>query len=124
MRTCAFLPHTDLGNLERFLKRHGRDFLFVEQWGWLAWDGRRWNRDMAISLLGRAVQDTMRTIQEEADLIRESGIKEPPMPLWDAEQARAHEQQQRSRYDRVVSDKRGVITLFSDTIAKWGRTSA
>jgi len=123
MRTCAFLPHTDLGNLERFLKRHGRDFLFVEQWGWLAWDGRRWNRDMAISLLGRAVQDTMRTIQEEAELIRESGIKEDPMPLWDAEQVRAHEAQQRSRFDRIVSNKRGVITLFSDTIAKWGRTS-
>jgi putative DNA primase/helicase len=77
-RACAFLPQTDLGNLERFLKRHGRDFLFVEAWGWLAWDGRRWNRDMAMALLGRAVQDTMRAIQAEADLIRDSGVPMPP----------------------------------------------
>lgn len=122
-RECAFLPHTDLGNLERFLKRYGRDFLFVEQWGWLAWDGRRWNRDMAVALLGRAVQKTVRAIQEEAQLIAESGVPEAPLELLDAEAKREHEARQRSKYDRVVSTKRGEITLFSDTIAKWGRTS-
>lgn len=77
-RECAFLPQTDLGNLERFLKRHGRDFLFVEAWGWLAWDGRRWNRDMALPLLGRAIQETMRAIQEEAEFVRASGVPFPP----------------------------------------------
>jgi putative DNA primase/helicase len=77
-RECAFLPQTDLGNLERFLKRHGRDFLFVAAWGWLAWDGKRWNRDMAEALLGCAVQETMRSIQAEADFIRESGVPMPP----------------------------------------------
>jgi putative DNA primase/helicase len=52
-RKCAFHPLTDLGNLERFLERFGRDFLFVEAWGWLAWDGRRWNREMALRCLPR-----------------------------------------------------------------------
>jgi putative DNA primase/helicase len=75
---CAQLPQTDLGNLERFLKRFGRDFLYVEAWGWLAWDGARWNRDMALALLGRAVQQTTRLIQDEAALIRESGVPFPP----------------------------------------------
>jgi putative DNA primase/helicase len=75
---CALLPQTDLGNLERFLKRYGRNFLYVEAWGWLAWDGARWNRDMALALLGRAIQNTMRTIQDEAALVRESGVPFPP----------------------------------------------
>lgn len=78
VRECAFLPLTDLGNLERFLKRFGADFLNVEAWGWLAWDGKRWNRDMALPLLGAAVHKTMRAIQDEAALIRESGVPFPP----------------------------------------------
>jgi len=123
-RACAFMPQTDLGNLERFLKRHGDDFLFVEAWGWLAWDTRRWNRDMALALIGRAVQDTMRAIQEEADLIAESGIPDEPMALFDAEQLRAHEAQQRGKLDRIVKRNRdGSVVLFSEMIAKWGRTS-
>ena len=123
-RECAFLPHTDLGNLERFLRRNGHDFLYVEQWGWLAWDGRRWNRDMAVSLLGRAIQDTMRAVQEEAELVRSSGIPDPPMALWDATQLAAHEEQQKGKLDRVVKTNRdGSVVLLSDTIAKWGRTS-
>lgn len=124
-RRCAFFPQTDLGNKERFLARFGRDFLFVEAWGWLAWDGRRWNRDMAMALLGRAVQATVRAIQDEAELVRESGIPEPAMDLWDESQRRAHEIQQRNRLDRIVKQnaRTGEITYLSDTIAKWGRTS-
>ena len=123
-RECAFLPHTDLGNAERFLKRFGRDFLFVEAWGWLAWDGRRWNRESAMALLGRAAQDTMRAIQDEAELIHSTGVPTDPLPLYDAEQVRAHEEQQKGKLDRVVKVARdGTVTLLSDTIAKWGRTS-
>jgi putative DNA primase/helicase len=37
---------TDLGNAERFVAEHGRDFLFCTPWKkWLAWDGTRWERD-------------------------------------------------------------------------------
>lgn len=83
-RRCAFRPLTDLGNLERFLERHGADFLYVEAWGWLAWDGRRWNRDMAMPLLARAAQATVRAIQDEADFVRRSGVPFPD-PLGDIE---------------------------------------
>lgn len=122
-RECALLPQTDLGNLQRFLKRYGRDFLYIEAWGWLAWDGKRWSRDLAVPMLGRAVQDTMRAIQEEADLIRESGVPEPPSGTFDAAQLAAHEAQQRGKLDRVVKVTRDAVTMLSDTIAKWGRTS-
>ena len=50
---CAFLPRTDLGNAERFVRRFGHDFLFVAEWGWLAWDGRRWNGAEADAILAR-----------------------------------------------------------------------
>lgn len=83
-RRCAFHPLTDLGNLERFLDRFGRDFLYVEAWGWLAWDERRWNRDMAVPLLAQAAQRTVRLIQDEADFIRSSGVPFPD-PLGDVE---------------------------------------
>jgi len=122
-RECAFLPQTDLGNLERFLKRHGRDFIYVEAWGWLAWDERRWGREMAMAKLGRAIQDTMRAIQDEAKLIRESGVMPDIMEMWDDEQKAEHRREHAGKLDKVLSVKRGVVTLLSDSIAKWGRTS-
>ncbi|MES1985491.1 MAG: phage/plasmid primase, P4 family [Pseudomonadota bacterium] len=82
---CARFPMTDLGNLERFLARFGGDFLCVAAWaesatspGYVAWDQNRWNRSMADSLFGRAAQQTMRLIQDEADFIRASGVPFPP----------------------------------------------
>jgi putative DNA primase/helicase len=68
-RACASLPRTDLGNAERFVKRHGKDFLFVSEWGWLAWDGRRWNASEADAILARAVHETIRAILQEADAL-------------------------------------------------------
>ncbi len=82
---CARYPMTDLGNLERFLARYGQDFLCVAAWaesssspGYIAWDKTRWNRSMADALFGRAAQETMRLIQDEADFIRASGVPFPP----------------------------------------------
>lgn len=69
---CAFLPRTDLGNAERFVRRFGHDFLFVAEWGWLAWDGRRWNGAEADAILARAVHETIRFIRFEADALRGS----------------------------------------------------
>jgi putative DNA primase/helicase len=123
-RECALLPQTDLGNLERFLKRFGGSFLYVKAWDWLVWDGTRWNRNMAVSRLGRACQATVRLIQEEAAYIRESGVPEEAQPGWDASQLAAHEAQQKGKLDRVVKVMRdGTVILLSDTIGKWGRTS-
>ncbi|WP_161633924.1 phage/plasmid primase, P4 family [Sphingobium sp. C100] len=82
---CARYPMTDLGNLERFMARCGHDFLCVAAWaesssspGYIAWDGTRWNRSMADALFGIAAQKMVRSIQDEADLIRASGVPFPP----------------------------------------------
>jgi putative DNA primase/helicase len=116
-RKCAFRPHTDLGNLERFLERYGGDFLYVEAWGWLRWDGRRWNRDMAAALLSYSVQQTVRAIQGEAAFIRESGWKrdEAPMLFKDQERDRG--------LDYIAKWKGKEAISFSATIAAWGRNS-
>lgn len=70
--SCAKLPRTDLGNAERFVRRHGKDFLFVSEWGWLAWDGRRWNASEADAILARAVHETIRAIALEADALKDT----------------------------------------------------
>lgn len=122
-RRCAFLPQTDLGNLERFLARFGSDFLYVEQWGWLAWTGKRWSRELAVPLLGHAVQQVMRAIQEEAKLIADSGLPEPALEMWDASQKAAHAEQQKGKLDRIAKWRGKEPVLLSATIAAWGRTS-
>lgn len=67
---------TDLGNAERFVKRFGGDFLFVPEWGWLAWDGRRWNGTEAEAILARAVHDTVKAIKREAAALEASDLDE------------------------------------------------
>lgn len=52
--------------------RHGDSFLWVPEWGWLAWDGKRWNRHQADGLLARAVHDTIMAIRDEARALAES----------------------------------------------------
>ena len=36
---------TDLGNARRLVRLYGHDLRYVEAWGWLAWDGKRWSKD-------------------------------------------------------------------------------
>lgn len=57
---------TDLGNAQRFVARFGRNFFYVAEWGWLAWDGRRWNTKDAEAILSKAVHNTVKAIATEA----------------------------------------------------------
>lgn len=47
---------TDLGNGKRFAAMHQGRALYVSQWGWLLWDGRRWARDEDGGAMRLAVQ--------------------------------------------------------------------
>lgn len=82
---CAWLPRTDLGNAERFLKRYGDSFLYVEQWGWLAWDGKRWNLHEADAILARQVHLTIKAIAREAKAFKASEFDimvDPKKGIW------------------------------------------
>jgi putative DNA primase/helicase len=62
-------PATDMGNANRFIRRHGRRFRHVREWGWLWYDGKRWSREGAQGRLERAVQDTVRAIADEIEAL-------------------------------------------------------
>lgn len=147
-RECAFMALTDQGNLERFVKRFGGDFRHVEAWGWLAWDGCRWNRERANSLIGRAIRMTMRAIQDEGDFIRASGVVIegflPPSKLaalrahigdarifheiegdfYDIHESIVEPEIAAGALDRLIEIKStGRVVMLSDKIRAWGRTS-
>lgn len=52
---------TDSANAEAVVREHGKGYLFVIQWSaWIAWDGRRWNREGARGKLAESIKHTMR----------------------------------------------------------------
>lgn len=107
----AFFPLTDLGNAERFRERYRDKLLWCPAIGWLCWDGRRWSRDGADDLVKIAEHDTVRAIQSEAVIVKESGNKDDPDADEDAR-------------DFVFDEKRdGTLVMYSDKIAAWGRAS-
>lgn len=92
---CARLPLTDLGNAERFTRRFRDRLRYCAAIGWLAWDGRRWERDEAEHRVKLAEHATVRAIQAEAQALRDSGD------------------------DVQISSGK----WWSDKLAAWGRTS-
>lgn len=103
----AFFPLTDLGNAERFRERYKNRLKWCKALGWLAWDGKRWSRDNADSLVKIAEHDTVRAIQFEADAVRDSG----------------RDDIEEDGRDFVVEPDEDEPVLYSDKIAKWGRAS-
>lgn len=60
------LNHTDLGNAQRLVNRHGKDLRFCHPWGkWLVWDDSRWRIDDTGAVL-RLAKETVRSIYAEA----------------------------------------------------------
>lgn len=98
-KELAFFPQTDLGNAERFARRYKNRLIHVQAIGWLAWDGRRWAREGADNLVSKAVHDTVRRIQDEAEALRGTV------------------------YDIVFSKKKGEEVTLADKLASWGRAS-
>jgi putative DNA primase/helicase len=107
----AFFPLTDLGNAERFRERYRNRLLWNVALGWLVWDGRRWSREGADDLVKIAEHETVRAIQHEAEAVASSGDRDGD----DAEDGAR---------DFVFEEKRdGEKVMYSDKIARWGRSS-
>lgn len=133
-RRAGFLPMTDLGNAERWHLRHGQDFRYCPELGWLAWDGRRWSRENAETRLMDSVFSTVRAVQFEATARAQLG------EAWRAKFQALKDDLAKERItaedfdaaysalgddpDPVVKRARGgEITRASETLHKWGRTS-
>lgn len=139
MRRCVFRPHTDLGNAERFIERYGRDFRWSPALGWLGWDGRRWavldddaaDKNSVPAEVMEAIYRTVRAIQDEAEYVAMSGVKDPGLDHEIEEKWTAREKRQFALWLETgrsadaldyVSEAKG-FPLWSDVIRKWGRTT-
>lgn len=60
---------TDLGNGQRFATQHTGRALYVEQWGWLIWNGQKWEIDESGLAMLLAKQTVKRLHAEAQDLI-------------------------------------------------------
>lgn len=63
---------TDYGNAERLVSAHGADLRYARGLGWLAWDGRRWRRDVDGDVERRA-KATVRAMYREAGELEVEG---------------------------------------------------
>ena len=61
---------TDLGNAHRLVEQHGKNIRHVHEWGWLAWDGRRWCPDKT-GAIERMAKGTVKAIYVEASQARD-----------------------------------------------------
>lgn len=74
--TAGAHPRTDAGNADRFAEQNSGRLLWVDGMGWLAWDGKRWARDLTNEVRRRAIQ-TARSIYVEAAQITASAAGAP-----------------------------------------------
>lgn len=65
-RVLAFQPPNHMGDAQRLILRFGDDLAFVENVGYLAWDGTYWNREGGWALALRRAMDVARAIVNEA----------------------------------------------------------
>jgi putative DNA primase/helicase len=65
---------TDTANAERFARQHCGRVLFVPEWGWLHYDGRRWQRDVGEIKVMRLAWRTARSIYLEAQQARDDKL--------------------------------------------------
>src|SRR3546814_7872932 len=68
-----------MGNAERWFARFGRDYLYTTAKGWLGWDGRRYRvlnqeKDVTPAEVMASVFETVRAIQRESAIIRDTGV--------------------------------------------------
>ncbi len=98
---CAGYELTDIGNAERFDRRNAHRFAWCDAYGWLAYDGKRWDRSSAEHKVVRAVQATVKQIAEEASALIET----------EADQV------------YVEADRNKPPMMHSQALRKWGKSS-
>jgi putative DNA primase/helicase len=109
---CAFRPMTDLGNVERFVLRFAGRLLWCPAIGWLWWDGRRWNPDMAETRVLAAEHETVRAIQDEARWLANS-----------EHDVVVEERKAPGRPKKGEADPLPIVIMMSDKLAQFGRAS-
>ena len=66
--------HTDMGNGRRFALRHADKAAHVTGWGWMTWDGKRWEPDETGAAV-RMARDTVRGLWQDAEQAAEEAAQ-------------------------------------------------
>lgn len=69
-------PLTDVGNAERFARRHGDRVRYVSDLGvWRAWNGKRWSADSAAAVQSLAIETLRSMLTDSASMDNDSDRK-------------------------------------------------
>lgn len=60
--------YTDLWNAQRLVQQYGSHLRYVAEWGWMVWDGRRWNRDTTNQVMEYAKKSVLSLYGEAATM--------------------------------------------------------
>jgi len=71
MSVSARFAENDLGNADRFIAHFGDEVRFTTDAGWLAFDGRRWNRGMGSARARDYANEVARSISEECHFLKD-----------------------------------------------------
>lgn len=74
----GFAPFSDISNGHRLARDYGTDFRFVPEWGWLMWDGTRWDRD-AMGRIHLKAEQVVRGMRAEAEAITDAELRSKVM---------------------------------------------
>ena len=69
-RLCM-MQENDLGNASRFVERYGSRVLYVDQFGWFVWNGKRWKSDPTEKAVRKLAHKTAKAIFDESKLVEE-----------------------------------------------------
>lgn len=67
LHVSSKFEQTDLGNADRLVAHCGSLLINTKATGWMAYDGRRWNRDAGDAMARDFANEVARSIREEAD---------------------------------------------------------
>lgn len=68
-QACAEFSLNDFGHVARLIVRFGDKLRFVPEWGWVGYDGKRWDKDTGGVVATRLAQETLGDIVDEAEWI-------------------------------------------------------
>ena len=63
---------TDLGNARRLVRLYGQNLRYVEAWGWLVWDGKRWQKDETGAVMRLAKRTALTFYQDAAHQLEQA----------------------------------------------------
>lgn len=113
-----WVDRNDFGNGVRLVMRHGAGLMWVDEIGWLHWDGRRWRVEGAESVARACAHETAEAIKAEA-LAMLGAVRVPPEPdpsadkdvrkIWERERQRQFAPVQEHRDWAVQSNSKGRL---------------